>query len=424
MIDGPVAGCSDSRVENRSSCLFRELHMTDPLPLLKQLIAIPSVNPMGRDVTGPEYYETRLTEWLDRYLTDVGLPHEVVATAPGRCNVLARLDAPGAQRTVLLDAHQDTVPVDGMTIAPFDPVERDGRVYGRGACDVKGGLAAMLAAVVRLHRERPAGMPHVVLSLTCDEEATTLGIDHLVGSWHGGGLPAYRLCPQAPDAVIVAEPTDLDVVVAHRGVTRWQLRTTGRACHSSRPTDGINAIYRMARVVSCLEEYAAWLPESRPAHRLCGPATLSVGLIAGGSSVNVVPDAAVIDVDRRVIPGEDNAAVRQEVIDLLQSRLDFEVQHAAPYCVSPPLGDELNGGLAQQLLQSIAVVAGTHQQVGVAYGTHASRFAGSQIPAVVFGPGSIAQAHTRDEWIAIDQLRQAAEVYYHFCATGGVQPRG
>lgn len=388
--------------------------MIDPLPLLKQLIAIPSVNPMGRDLTGDEYLETRVTEWLVSFLKDRKLPCEIIETAPGRCNVLSRVDSAGATRTVLLDAHQDTVPVDGMTIPPFDPVEKDGRIYGRGSCDVKGGLAAMLAAFVRLAEERPPGMPNVVLSLTCDEEATSLGINHMVRSWSDSAR-AYELCPKKPDMAIVAEPTLLDIVVAHRGAMRWQIRTTGRACHSSRPADGINAIYRMAKVLGHLEEYAAWLPGSRPVHRLCGPATLSVGLISGGSSVNVVPDGCVIDIDRRVLPGEDGMMARQEVIDYLASRLDFELIHEDPYCLSTALADDINGQLASSLKPVIEQVAGPCQIVGVPYGTHASRIAAAGVPSVVFGPGDIAQAHTKDEFIEMAQLQLATEIYFQFC---------
>jgi acetylornithine deacetylase len=388
--------------------------MVDPLPLLKDLVSIPSVNPMGRDVAGPEFFEGRLTEYLVAHLSRLNVPFETVEIVPGRANVLARLDGEVSAKTILLDAHQDTVPVDGMTIPPFDPVEQDGRVYGRGSCDVKGGMAAMLAAFTRLAIERPRGMPNVVLSCSCDEESTSLGINHLVGSWTDK-FPPYRLCPRRPDVAIVAEPTELDIVVAHRGATRWKLHTVGRACHSSRPSEGINAIYRMARVLKCLEEFAAWLPGSRPAHPLCGPATLSVGLISGGSSVNVVPDSCVIEIDRRVIPGEDNRAVQFEIAAYLKERLDFDITHGEPYCTSPALGDDLNGGLATQLGQSIAAVAGPHQVIGVPFGTHASRLARIGIPSVVFGPGNIAQAHTKDEWIAIDQLRQAAEIYFDFC---------
>ena len=391
--------------------------MTDPLPLLKDLVSIPSVNPMGRDVSGPEFYEGRVTAYLENYLSRLNVPFEIVELASGRANVLARLDGNKSSRTILLDAHQDTVPVDGMTIPPFEPTEKEGRVYGRGSCDVKGGMASMLAAFTRLATERPAGMANVVLSCSCDEEATSIGINHLAASWTGKATP-YRLCPKGPDVAIVAEPTELDIVVAHRGATRWKLRTAGRACHSSRPSEGVNAIYRMARVLQLLEEYAAWLPGSRPAHPLCGPATLSVGLISGGSSVNVVPDGCVIELDRRVIPGEENLAVQTEIANYLRERLDFELVHEAPYCTSPALGDDLNGALAQQLGQTISSVVGPRQIIGVPYGTHASRLARIGIPSVVFGPGNIAQAHTKDEWIAIDQLRQAADVYFQFCAAG------
>lgn len=388
--------------------------MTNPLTILKDLVAIPSVNPMGRDVTGPEFFETRVTEYLCQHLTSRGIPFESIEVAPGRSNVIARIDSPGSNRTVLLDAHQDTVPVDGMTIPPFDPVEQDGRLYGRGSCDVKGGMAAMLSAFTRLADERPANMPNVVLSLTCDEEATSIGVNALTGSW-SNKTPAYRMCPTRPDVAIIAEPTELDIVVAHRGASRWKLHTQGRACHSSRPNEGINAIYRMARVVSCLEEYARWLPDSRPAHPLCGPATLSVGRIDGGSSVNVVPDHCNIEVDRRVIPGEDQYGVIEELKAHLQKHLDFEVLHDAPYCASPPLGDGANGALAKELMESIASVVGPKTILGVPYGTHASRFAMNGVPSVVFGPGNIAQAHTKDEWIEIAQLHQAAEIYYQFC---------
>lgn len=389
--------------------------LTDPVAILKALVAIPSVNPMGRDLTGTDYFEGRLTHWLQQFLAAHGLPCETIEVVPGRCNVLTRIDAPGAARTVLLDVHQDTVPVDGMIIPPFDPVEQDGRLYGRGSCDVKGGMAAMLAAALRLHRERPAGRPNVVLSLTCDEESTSLGINHLIGSWTGLHQPP-QLCPAAPDVAIVAEPTLLDIVVAHRGAVRWKIRTTGRACHSSRPSEGTNAIYRMAKVVSLLGEYAAWLPTSRPEHSLCGPATLSVGLISGGSSVNVVPDGCVIDLDRRLLPAEDGTEARQEIIQWLASRLDFELQHDAPYCLSAGLGDQQNGQLANELMRSIIAVDGMHRCIGVPFGTHASRVERGGIPAVVFGPGDIAQAHTRDEWIAVDQLHLATDIYYRFIA--------
>ncbi len=391
----------------------------DAVTLLKDVIAIPSVNPMGRDLTGPEYLETRLTGYLVGVFHGLGVEYEQVEVAPGRSNVLARFDSPDPNaRTLLLDVHQDTVPIDGMTIDPFDPVERDGRIYGRGACDVKGGMAAMLAAFIRLVQDRPEKAANVVLSLTCDEEATVLGINHLVRSW-SEPEPVYRLLPQPPDVAVIAEPTRLDIVVAHRGATRWKLRTTGRACHSSNPANGINAIYRMGEVLRCLQEYADTLPDRVTPHPLCGPPTLNVGLIHGGISVNTVPDFCTIEIDRRIIPGEDGHTIVPEVEAWLKERLDFDVEMLPPWLYGAALPDHNNGPLADRLMEQITEVAGPREKIGVPFGTHASRVAVADVPCVVFGPGSIEQAHTNDEWVPVDELEQAAEVYYRFCAAGG-----
>jgi acetylornithine deacetylase len=315
----------------------------------------------------------------------------------------------------LFDAHQDTVPVDGMTIAPFEPVERDGRIYGRGSCDVKGGMAAMLAAFARLVQERPPQAANVVMSCTCDEEFTVVGVLDLVKLWSD---PARKgsLLDRAPDVAVVIEPTELDVVVAHKGATRWKLRTRGRACHSSNPAEGINAIYRMARVLECLEEFARELPARVPPHSLCGPPTFSVGRIEGGISVNTVPDECTIEIDRRVIPGEEATDAVAQVTDFLRGRLDFEVEMVPPWVRAQALPDRENLPWADRLLKHVRAVRGRGDKVGVPFGTHASRLAAAGVPSVVFGPGSIAQAHTKDEWIDVSQLEAAAQVYFHFAA--------
>jgi succinyl-diaminopimelate desuccinylase len=391
----------------------------DALSILKELISIPSVNPMGRDVHGPEFLETRLTEYLIEFFNGLGVESQKIEVAAGRDNVIARCDQPRSKTTILMDAHQDTVPVDGMTIEPFTPVEKEGRLYGRGACDVKGGMAAMLAAFARLVKEQPGDAANVVVSCSCDEEATVMGIRDLVKLW-SSPQPEGTLLTVAPDVAVVAEPTDLDIVVAHRGATRWKIRTTGRACHSSRPDEGVNAIYRMAEVLKSLESYAGRLADEIPHHPLCGPATLSVGLIAGGISVNTVPDVCEIEIDRRVIPGEDGNEVMNHVAAELRNSLDFEVEFLPPWITGTPLCDDNNGEWADRLMSSIEDVTSTpHRKVGVAYGTNASRIAATGVPSIVFGPGSIDQAHTKDEWIAIDELEQACEIYYHFCASNG-----
>jgi len=396
----------------------------DAIRLLKDLIALPSVNPMGRAISGPEFFEGRVTEYLLTFFARLGVPAQRIEVVPGRAdviarpgraNVIARFDNPASPITLLFDAHQDTVPVDGMTIAPFDPIERDGRIYGRGACDVKGGMAAMLSAFARLVAARPPQAANVIVSCTCDEEAGAMGIDDLVKLWRDPSRKGSFL-ERPPDVAVIVEPTELDVVVAHKGATRWKIRTRGRACHSSDPSQGVNAIYRMARVVECLEDFASRLPSQVKPHPLCGSATLSVGLIQGGISVNTVPDDCLIEVDRRVIPGEDATGVMSQVENFLRARLDFEFEMLPPWIRAPALPDDVNLPWADRLLEYVRPVVGRGEKVGVQYGTHASRTAAGGVPSVVFGPGSIAQAHTKDEWIETRQLELAAEVYYRFAA--------
>jgi len=387
----------------------------DPVEILKHLIAIPSVNPMGRDVSGPEYLETRLSEYLEGFFQRLGVECQRIEVLPGRSNVIARLDRPGAAVTVLLDAHQDTVPVDGMIIDPFQPVVKDGRLYGRGACDVKGGMAAILAAFARLVADRPQRAANVVVSCTCDEESTAQGAKALARLW-SDPAGTGSLLSTAPTVAVIAEPTDLNVIVAHRGAIRWKLRTRGRACHSSRPQEGVNAVYKMAEVLMCLERYADELPRMIQPHPLCGPPTLSVGRIVGGISVNTVPDECVIEIDRRVLPGEDPQTVIPHVTTYLRERLDVDFEMLPPWLDGATLSDKNNGQWADRLLTQIAAVAGPRVKQGAWYGTNASRIAATGVPAVVFGAGSINQAHTIDEWIDVNELRQASEIYYRFCA--------
>ena len=195
--------------------------MDDATRLLSDLVAIPSVNPMGRALGGEGTLEGRMSDYLEAWLSRLGVAVERKTIAPGRDNVLARYEAPDSRHTVLFDVHQDTVPVDGMTIDPFRPVVEGGRLYGRGSCDVKGGMAAMLLAFARLVADCPGGSASVIFAATVDEEFTHLGSDDLARSPHGA------------DLAIVAEPTRLDLVDRHKGAVRWKINTRGVACHSS-----------------------------------------------------------------------------------------------------------------------------------------------------------------------------------------------
>jgi acetylornithine deacetylase len=382
-----------------------------PLPeLLAELVRLPSVNPMGRADLPPEIlHESRVARFLEHELRNLGAHVRRQPVEPGRDNLLAVYDPPTPPPfTVIFEAHQDTVPVDAMTVEAFGARVEGGRLYGRGACDVKAGIAVMFAAFARLLKERPAGSARVILAFTVDEEHTFLGIQELVKS----GVRA--------DCAVVAEPTLLNIVRAHKGVVRWQLETPGRACHSSRPEQGVNAVYRMARLLRGVEDYADRLRRSPP-DPLLGPPTLSVGRITGGVSPNTVPDFCRIDIDRRLIPGENPAEAVAALDTFLGTypEVDFPFTASEPKLACPPLSPANSAGLVERLGRAIDAVVGRHEVHAVPYGTDASTLALAGIPAVVFGPGDIAQAHTKDEWIDLAQLEPAAEILFRFaCGVG------
>ena len=288
-----------------------------------------------------------------------------------------------------------------MTIDPFGAVVRDGKLYGRGACDVKAGAVAMLTAFARLVREKPAGSAAVTLAFTVDEEHTFLGVQHLMNA----GVRA--------DCAVVAEPTRLNIVRAHKGVVRWQIETDGVAGHSSRPDLGVNAVYRMARVLTGIEEYAGTLMAGR-ADPLLGPPTLSVGMVAGGASPNTIPDACRIELDRRVLPGERADDAPADLDAFLRTRVGVPFRTVPPKLACPALTPAGSDRLVGRLGTAIDAVVGGHRVEGVPYGTDASTIAEAGVPAVVFGPGDIAQAHTKDEWVELAEIDRAAEILYRF----------
>ena len=380
--------------------------MHETTRLLQDLVRLPSVNPMGRPLQGDHLFEHHVSGYLEQFFRSLGVPWERQAVAPLRDNVVARLELPGARRTLLFEAHQDTVPTDNMTIDPFGGSIDGGRLYGRGACDIKGGMAAMLGAFARLARERPAGAANVLMACTVDEEHTFLGVQYLVKKFQAA-------------AAVVAEPTELKIVHAHKGAVRWHLETAGRSCHSSRPELGVNAIYQMARVLPAVESFADWLRTSRT-DPLLGPPTLSVGMIAGGTSVNTVPDRCRVEIDRRLIPGEEPRAAPGQLLGWLKERVPAEVAYSCSeaWLSMPALSPKGSEALVEQLGRAIDAVKGSHAVLPVPYGTDASTLAAAGIPAVVFGPGDIARAHTCDEWVPLDEVEQASDILYRLACDG------
>jgi acetylornithine deacetylase len=365
--------------------------------LLEELIALPSVNPAFLPARHPHAGEGRVAEFLAAVAADAGLEVEFQKALPHRPNLLVRLlpKSRPVQR-ILLAPHLDTVNV--ANDAHLTPREQSGRLYGRGACDTKGSVAAMMMALCELARskQRPA-KTEIIFAGLIDEENAQSGSRALVKS----GFKA--------DLAIVGEPTRLQVVTAHKGSLWLQVETRGKAAHGATPHLGRNAVHAMARVVDFLEtDYAARLRQRQ--HPLLGHATVSVGSIAGGSQPNIVPDRCVISVDRRTLPGEAEAGVCRDLETLLrENKLSAKVtgQKLAP-CM--PLETNVKSPLVRRFLQSM----GQARPVGVNFFCDAAVLGHEGIPSVVFGPGDIAQAHTADEWIPLASLERGLALLSRF----------
>jgi acetylornithine deacetylase len=442
---GKVAQASGlwSNYFSQAGSLCHSEAMTRTEKLLAELIALPSVNPafvaplsvgprcraasddqqiVPINAPHPFAGEQRVADFLATVAARAGLEVEFQKVAPGRANVIARLLPPGKIRqTILLAPHLDTVNADD---SQFIPRRKNGRLYGRGACDTKGSVAAMLTALCELANAKSRPLEtEIVFAGLVDEENAQAGSRALVAQ-------ASRLQPAVcgytqsvvaesgrRDAcatmktalAIVGEPTRLQVVTAHKGSLWLQLETRGKAAHGATPQLGQNAVHEMARVVDMLEtDYAARLRKRK--HPLLGNGTVNVGMISGGAQPNIVPDHCAITIDRRTLPGETEAGVRREITALLcAKRLSAKISNTklAP-CL--PLETSLTLPLVRRFLRSV----GQTRPVGVDFFCDAAVLSRGGIPSVVFGPGDIAQAHTADEWISLDSLERGKDLLLNF----------
>lgn len=376
--------------------------MNEPvIQLLSDLVAIPSMNPMGRSRSGKEYSEQVIAEYVAALLKKNSIDVQLQQVSPRRYNVVGYVDAK-ARQTVLLEAHLDTVHADNMVIEPFAPVIRDGKLYGRGSCDTKGSIASFIQAVVNVLNQGRQLTYNILFLFTSDEEYRFTGAEYAARN----GLAA--------DFGIAGEPTQLNIVRAHKGVTRWKIVTRGVAAHSAYPERGNNAIYLMGKVIVRLEEYAAGLLNQKP-HSILGTPTLSVGVIEGGQAVNIVPDQCWIEVDRRSLPGETTETILAPVRSLLKDIKECSLEQ--PHLSVGGMEVSDTAPIVQLLSQAIRSVKGSATVEAAQYATDAGIYNGIKIPTVVFGPGNIAQAHTDSEFIELQQLHQAVAIMERFLTT-------
>ncbi len=386
--------------------------MPDPVTVAQRLVRIPSVNPVLEEGGDGEGAVARTTaRWLDAW----GYDPEVAEVSPGRYNVVGRRGT-SAGPTLLLNGHLDTVGVAGAA-DPFSGAIRDGKLFGRGAADMKGGVACILAVASELASDLSGegAFGELIVALTADEEHASLGMAALVESGVGA------------DAAVVCEPTSLRVAPAHKGFLWVEARVRGRAAHGSRPDEGVDAIAHMGRVLVALEEEAERLTRGR-SHPLLGSASLHAGTVEGGTAPSVYPDRCRLTFERRTLPGETPGRVMRELDAALarvrrgRSGVDVALEaglHRA--ATETPSSSKV----VRELGRACARAGLPDAPAGMSAWVEAGFLNESGTPAVCFGPGSIAQAHAADEWVRASEIRVGARVLADFARSFlGLRPQG
>jgi acetylornithine deacetylase len=370
----------------------------DPvISLLEQLVVLDSVNPsLVPGASG----EGNVAAFIAEHMRTVGLDVELQQVEAGRPNVIGVLEGRTPGRSLMFCGHTDTVGVEGMT-DPWRPRQQNGRLYGRGAQDMKGGLAAMIDAARMLANDGFAS-GRLIVAAVIDEEFASLGADALVRRW-------------TADAAVVTEPTDLAIGVGHKGFAWLEIETRGRAAHGSRPADGRDAIFRMGRVLAELERLDREL-QSRAAHPLMGTASLHASIIEGGREMSSYPDRCLLRMERRTIGGERAGAALEEVRHILERlhRTDREFDAEARAGLSRSSYEIAADHALPAALETAAAAAGvTARFSGLSFWTDAAILGGAGIPSVLFGPGG-AGLHSTEEYVNVADVLACRNVLARF----------
>lgn len=370
--------------------------------LISDLVAIESVNP---DLVPGGAGEAQIADYIAAWGRAKQLDVAVQATAPGRPNVILRAPGSGGGKSLMLNAHTDTVGVAGMD-APFSPVIREGRLYGRGAYDMKSGLAACMLALLAARDLKLRG--DVLLSAVVDEEYGSIGTEALLAEW--ARWPA--------DAVLIAEPNSLDISIAHRGFVWLEIETQGKAAHGSLPEQGIDAIAKMGTILVKLAALDRQL-RGEPTHELLGSGSLHASLIEGGEEISMYPAFCKLLVERRTIPGEDDAHVLAQAQSILDSCAAADSQFQANVQATfsrPPFAIDAAHPLVQSL-QTVATARLGRQPalIGSSWWMDSALFAAAGVPTVVLGPAG-AGAHAREEWVDLESVAHCQAIYTQLAA--------
>ncbi len=376
----------------------------DPIALTEALVAIDSRNP---DLSAGAPGESAVAAQLASILSGWGFAVSVDEVAPGRPNVIARIGPSGATPLVL-NGHLDVVGTDGMTHPPFEPTRRDGRLYGRGANDMKGGVAAMCVAAARA-AARGALVSEIIITAVCDEEYRSIGTAALIA----GGLHAT--------GAIITEPTRMAICPAHKGFVWFDVEVQGKAAHGSRPDIGVDAIAHTGLLLAAIVAHQRDVLSAR-SHPLLGHASMHASTIAGGTGWSTYPDNCHLQLERRTVPGETATDVHRELSALCESvaalHPDFRAS-IAQHTEQPPNDVSADATVVVALQHALGARHLPARIEGLSCWTDAALLTAAGIPAVCFGPGDIARAHAAEEWIDEREIIAAADVLESVCSGWG-----
>jgi len=371
--------------------------LTQAQDILSKLIAIPSVNPMGRSYEGHEPVERKAIEFIEELFRPFGLNMVRQSCSDIHESLLIHIAGQFEGPITLLESHIDTVPADGWLDRAFVPSVQGDLLYGCGACDDKGSLVAMILALLDLLSGDTLPYYPVILLAAGDEEYAQSGIKRFIKDEYDIG------------GAVFGEPTDLMPIIQHKGTVRWGITVNGRSAHSSRPELGINAINGMAKLIEFIQDYQERLQSQYTSRLMTGP-TITVTMIEGGRTRNAIPDKCTIAVDFRVLPGMDPATERDRLIAELE-QLELNLTHSSVQLMTPPLNTEPDDSFCQQVLRVCCQVVGPETATkAVPYGTDAA-WVSAQAPAVVLGPGNVDVAHIADEHVSMTEVIKCAEIY-------------
>ncbi|MBP1596975.1 MAG: argE 1 [Acidobacteria bacterium] len=362
--------------------------MDDTIRLLRDLVAVDSVNP---SLVPGGAGESRIAGLIAGELRSLGLTVNEMEAVPGRPNVVGVLEGARPGLSLMFCGHMDTVGVAGME-APFDPVVRGGRLYGRGAQDMKGGLAAMMGAARGITESGGLEAGRLIVAAVADEEYASVGAESLVQDWHA-------------DAAVIAEPTDLVIATGHKGFSWAEVVTHGIAAHGSRPAEGCDAILHMGRVLQRLENLDRRL-QAGPPHPVMGTASLHASFISGGREFSTYPDRCALQMERRTIAGEPEDAVLRELETILEDlrTQDGKFRAQARLLFSRrPYETPASHFLPSALVNALAKTGREPRCGGVSFWTDAGVLGHAGIPCVIFGPGG-AGLHSQEEYVNLDEV--------------------